>query len=256
MAKRKSNLPARYKDGLWLTKDNRLIGLHGSMTPLNYKLTNYFLLLAAKTGRLHNLEAHATELARILKIKSTNVNGILLAESKRIPKNTVDIQDINDPEKVISLSIIPIMSYNHGTLIATVNPMLEKYISSLAGSFTKENIALLNECSIYPAMRLYEVCLSWMRTGIAYFSVDEWRSLLGATKKSYTVFAHFKHWVLSPAINEVNAKTDLVLEPEFVKQGRITTHVRMHITKKTLTDASVLDNSEADTFVNTDLGKH
>ena len=35
--------PARYKKGLMLTKDNKLVRIHGNMTPMSYKLTNYIL---------------------------------------------------------------------------------------------------------------------------------------------------------------------------------------------------------------------
>ena len=61
----RQRMPARYKKGLVLTKDNKLVRLHGNMTPTSYKIVNYFLWKAVKEGRLENLEVNVTELSLI-----------------------------------------------------------------------------------------------------------------------------------------------------------------------------------------------
>lgn len=77
---------ARYKAGLWLTKDNKLIRMHGNMTSLSYKLTNYFLWLSVKEGRLDNLQITTTEIKNILEYKKTGLTALLHEESDKIGK--------------------------------------------------------------------------------------------------------------------------------------------------------------------------
>jgi len=62
-----------------LTKDNKLVRLHGNMTPTSYKIVNYFLWKAVKEGRLEDLEVNAAEIARLLcvyrRIRATQYDG-------------------------------------------------------------------------------------------------------------------------------------------------------------------------------------
>lgn len=221
--------PARYKKGYWLTKDNKLISIHGNMTPLGYKLTNFFLWMAVKEGRLDNLQVNAADLVRAVKLKDTAYGEILKEESKQLPKTTIEIQKMDDPDKITSLAILPTVEYDHGKITAKVNPDLKTYIINLAGNFTPLELEKVYLCGTYPAMRLYEVCCSWKRIGYVLYSVEEWRGLLGATKDSYDVFAQFKRRVLLPAINAVNEKADINVKAEYIKSGRKTTHIKMHI---------------------------
>ena len=74
------NDPARYKKGLMLTKDNRLVRLHGNMTPTSYKLINYILWMAVREGHLDNLTANATEVVKLLHIGDHSFGEQLKAE--------------------------------------------------------------------------------------------------------------------------------------------------------------------------------
>ena len=77
--------PARYKKGLVLTKDNKLVRLHGNMTPTSYKIVNYFLWKAVKEGRLEDLEVNAAEIARLLHIGDNRFGDTFKKECSRTP---------------------------------------------------------------------------------------------------------------------------------------------------------------------------
>ena len=246
----KNDKPVRYKKGLWLTKDNRLVTFHGNMTPTSYKITNYFLWKAVKEGRLDKLKATGAEVARTIGIKRSNYSEVLYSERKKVMSASIEIEDINTGEKK-EMIIIPTMEYskgNGGEVSARVNPDLEPYIMNLAEKFSRENLVLMNNCGTYPAMRMYELCNSWRRTGMVIKTVEEWRGILGATRKTYDSMAQFKRGILTPAIKEVNKKTDLCLEPEYIKSGRNTTHIKMRISEREvrLYDDDVLALEEAE----------
>lgn len=225
-------LPARYKTGLWLTKHNKLVKIHANMTPISYKLTNYFLWMALKEGRLDNLEIHAAEIARVLDIRNTAYNQVLKVECKKAMQTLVEIQSQEKPGNWIMMSLIPLMEYKDGVLSAKINPELEPYITGLTGNFTRLDYVQINKCSSYPAMRLAEVCFSWRRTGVAYYTVSEWRKLLGAVGKAYDAMSQFKNKVIIPAIDNVNKNTELLVEAEYIKSGRKVTHIKIHISSQ------------------------
>ena len=224
--------PVRYKTGLWLTKDNNLIRMHGNMTPLSYKLTNYFLLKAIKEERLDNLQVTASEMIKVLGIKDNNLKKVVDAESDKIMKTIIEIKSANSFGDWEKITLIPHMKYEKGVATAKINPDLLPYINGLTGNFTRTDYEKLNSCSSYPAMRLAEVCNSWANTGIAYYAVEEWRALLGATGHSYDVMSQFRRRVLNPAVKEVNERMGFLVTPVERKSGRKSTHIKMLIELK------------------------
>ncbi len=228
--------PVRYKTGLWLTKDNNLIRMHGNMTPLSYKLTNYFLLKAIKEGRLDNLQITASEMVNVLGIKDNNLMKVVDAESNKIMKTIIEVKKTDTSAEWEKITLIPHMKYEKGVATAKINPDLVPYINGLTGNFTRTDYEKLNSCSSYPAMRLAEVCNSWANTGFAYYTVEEWRALLGATGHSYDVMSQFRRRVLNPAVKEVNEHMGFLVTPLEVKSGRKTTHIKMFIEVKEKTN--------------------
>ena len=224
--------PTRYKTGLWLTKDNNLIRMHGNMTPLSYKLTNYFLLKAMKEGRLDNLQMNASEMVNVLGIKDNNLKKVVDAESNKIMKTIIEVKKADSSAGWEKMTLIPYMKYENGVAIAKINPELFPYISGLTGNFTRTDCEKLNSCSSFAAMRLAEVCNSWANTGFAYYTVEEWRALLGATGHSYNVMSQLRRRVLNPAVKEVNEHMGFFVTLMEVKSGRKTTHIKMLIELK------------------------
>ena len=107
-----------------------------------------------------------------------------------------------------------------------------KVLRNESRKITRAIIEMYNPDTGMWDQQMYEVCRSWKRKGQAYYSVEEWRGLLGATKKSYDVFSQFKKYVLLPAVDVVNEITDINVEPEYIKAGRKTTNIIMHIKSK------------------------
>lgn len=226
----KSKKIARYKEGLWLTKDNKLIRMHGNMTSLSYKLTNYFLWLSIREGRLDNLQITTSDIKNILEYKKTGLTQLLDEESNKIMQTLIEIKNKDNGEWE-KMTLIPYMKYEKGVVTAKINPDLIPYITGLTSNFTKTNYTMLNSCS-YPAMRLAEICNSWANAGYAYYSIDEWRHLLGATSPSYQAMPQFRRRVLNPAVKEVSERTDYEITPIEVKAGRKVTHIKMLIKRK------------------------
>ena len=222
----------REKSGLWLTKDNKLVAMHANMTATTYKLTNYFLWRAQQENKLEGLSVDCRTIIRDCNIKATNFSEILLSECKKVALTQISVMDEKGNWKV--RQVIPSMTYEDGILTADINPKVAPYIYGLKQNFTRGNILQTNKCDTYAAIRLYETCNSWARTGYAYYSIEEWRSLLGGDKDIYERFSNFNQKIIKPAVRIVNENTDLEISPEFIKSGRKTTHMKIHISKKNI----------------------
>jgi len=218
----------REKDGLWLTKDNKLIMMHGNMTVTTYKLTNYFLLKAQQENRLDNLSVDAKTIVSDCNIKNTNYSKVLFEECKKVAITQISVMDDTGNWQI--RQIIPSMTYKNGVLTADINPQMAPYIQGLTKNFTRADMLIANKCETFSAFKMYEICNSWIRSGYAVYTIDEWRDLLGG--QSYDSFSGLKQRVITPAIDVVNRCTDIEITPEFIKTGRKTTHMKVLIKKK------------------------
>lgn len=230
---------ARYKSGLILTKDNKLVRFHGNMTPFSYKLINFFLWKALREGTFTELKATTMDISRALHIGDNKRGAAFKAECKKAMKTMVEIQDKFDPDEEWKLIVlIPYMDYNHGVVTAKINPDIVPYINELSGNFTPVEIDRLGKVGSYSAMRLYEVCLSWKKAGQVTYTVEEWRELLGATKKTYEKsFAQFKRGIWGPSVNNVNRLSNLNIRCAYTKDGRIVKKITVYIKEIETLDA-------------------
>ena len=242
----------REKSGLWLTKDNKLVSMHANMTATTYKLTNYFLWRAQQENKLEGLSVDCRTIIKDCNIKATNFSEVLLSECKKVALTQISVMDDNGNWKV--RQVIPNMTYEDGILTADINPKVAPYIYGLKQNFTKGNMLQTNKCDTYAAIRLYETCNSWARTGYAYYSIEEWRSLLGGDKEIYERFSNFNQKIIKPAVKIVNENTDLDITPEYIKTGRKTTHMKIHVTKKSyLPEGKSSEAEQNDIVVESDI---
>ena len=237
----------RYKDGYWLTKDNKFIRIKGNMTSQSYKITNYFLFKAMKENSFDEVNVTLEELRNALQIKTGSIAKILNDESEKIMKTIILIESKNakgneEENEWDRITLIPHMTYQKGIATAKINPDILPYMKGLKGNFTNTDYKKINECGSYAAMRLAEICNSWSHKGRAYYSVEEWRGLLGAVGKSYDDISQFRKRILRPAIDTINECMDFTVTPIEHKKGRITTHIEMIIKSKfgavTVTDVN------------------
>ena len=195
--------------------------MKANMTSVSYKLTNYIMLKALKEGRIDNIQITTSEIRNVLNIVTTALSKRLKEEASKIMSATIEIKPKDkESDKWEKMVLIPYMSYENGILTAKINQDLMPYLSGLTSNFTQIDYKQINNCSSYFSMRLAEVCNSWLYKGRAYYSVEEWRGLLGATGKAYDVMSQFRRRVLNPAVEEVNEKMSFTVMPIEHKEGK------------------------------------
>ena len=75
--------------------------------------------------------------------------------------------------------------------------------------------------SVY-GLVLYENCVRYRNIKYTkWLPIDLFRRLMGIQEDKYTVFRDLKRRVIDVAVNEVNTYSDISIEPEYEKSGRV-----------------------------------
>lgn len=93
------------------------------------------------------------------------------------------------------------------------------YIAQLHNNFTKYQLVNIGAFSSTHTIRLYELCSQYRDTGWRQTSIEDLKDWLQVADK-YPRYNSFNQRVLSPAIDEINAKSDLLVSVEPIKRGR------------------------------------
>lgn len=123
-----------------------------------------------------------------------------------------------------------------------LDPDMKPYLLRLKSNYTKYEYAYTLRMTHKATPRLYELLKSYhydkLKPYDKSFDVDELRDILDANgKDTYKQFRYFRHFILEPAIDEINDQTDINVSISTRKQGRIVVEVTFHIEPKPGIDA-------------------
>jgi hypothetical protein len=108
---------------------------------------------------------------------------------------------------------------NTGEFTFRISPEMKPYLLELAGNFTMYRLADVYRFSSASAWKLYENLARWRSAGKWSVDLDELRELLGVAGK-YPLWSRLKIDLLDPALEQINAQTDLTVVYEPTKRGR------------------------------------
>lgn len=105
------------------------------------------------------------------------------------------------------------------------------YIAHLKRKYTEYQLVNIGAFTSTHAIRLYELCSQYRDTGWRQTSIDDLKDWLQVSDK-YPRYNSFNQRVLTPAIDEINAKSDLLVDVEPIKRGRTIVALRFDIKVK------------------------
>ncbi len=109
-----------------------------------------------------------------------------------------------------------------GSVTITWSDEVLKYISTLQSRFTSYKLRHIAELQSSHSIRLYELLMKFNSTGERIISLNDFKSALGLSSK-YPLFKDLNKWVIKPAVNELNQRSDLIIKFETIKKGRTVT---------------------------------
>ncbi|MBB2346561.1 MULTISPECIES: replication initiation protein [unclassified Escherichia] len=93
------------------------------------------------------------------------------------------------------------------------------YLTQLQGQFTKIVIKNVSALKRTYSIRIYELLMQFKSIGDRIIDINDFRFMLGIDNK-YQTFKSLKQLVITPAIKELNEKSNLTVTVDTVKQGR------------------------------------
>lgn len=111
--------------------------------------------------------------------------------------------------------------------IALTNEIMP-YLTQLKGQFTQYQLNHISGFTSVHTMRFYELLTQYRRVGERYITVEDLKKWLQLEDK-YSLWAELQRWVIKPALNEINEKSDLFVGYEPIKSGRKVVGVEFNI---------------------------
>jgi plasmid replication initiation protein len=94
------------------------------------------------------------------------------------------------------------------------------YIGNLKARFTSFKFEQVSALKSVYSIRLYELFIQFQKFEQRKISLEDLKEMLGIEASQYQAFKALKQRVITPAMKELNAKTNLEVDYEQIKDGR------------------------------------
>ena len=171
---------------------------------------------------------YASDYATLRSITVSAAYKELKKASQKLLKRIVCIRDPINPESkgdYLATHWVAGIKYmqSKGSITLCFSPYILPYLSQIQNNYTQyelQNVSLMG--SIY-AIRLYEWLMQWKTTRTLEMPLNEYRRRLQVESK-YPSIKDLKLYTLTPALKGINDVSDITVEWNQKKSGRIITH--------------------------------
>ncbi|HGJ5865362.1 MAG TPA: replication initiation protein [Arsenophonus nasoniae] len=105
------------------------------------------------------------------------------------------------------------------------------YLTQLHDQFTKIVVKNVSKLKSTYSIRVYELLMQFKAIGDRVIKIDDFRSMLGLDDK-YSDFKILNRAVIKPSLKEINAKSDINVSVDLIKQGRKVVALHFHFDEK------------------------
>ena len=123
-----------------------------------------------------------------------------------------------------------------GVFYYDFHPVLEDHIKNKKNLFALLEIGSMRLLRKKSSLALYELTAmyrvnskSGFKFGTPFYSINDLRSLLVGSADKYKSYPDFNKYVLKPAVDEINAKTDLLLSVSVKKERRSVVAIKFNV---------------------------
>lgn len=234
----------------YIMKPVCIINKYNSKTLSTVAKKSYnIMLLNAKSDIDKGLERFSItiqELQKMLGIKQTNYTYFRkIIES--VMQTLVRFDILEEDKKSEEMK----MSYSMSTTLLSGCKWREKE-NVIHYEFSKYLLEVLKDPSAYAkldvmvqerikgkhSLSIWEHCKFYLNyhggsyTKSKEITVKQFRDILGVHSKAYDNFKHFNQQILTPAIKEINEKSDITIQPVFKRTNRKTSHIHFIVMEK------------------------
>ena len=204
----------------------------GELSLLQRKILN--VLLEHAKPNLMKEEVHRIPLRHIINTLDYNSNdyGPIRSALDGLPSSRVRWDYLDRSETIRNKKDYGVSAFISqvvfkGDMVEYAYPPFVREMLHSPRRFAVIDLRIQSEFTRSYSLPLYEILKQHVERGeTEFYAVKQWRELLGVPSGTiYSEFKHFRSKVLRPAITEVNAASDIVVEPRFRRNGRNISHV-------------------------------
>lgn len=224
-----------------VVKDNALINAGYNLELVEQRLILLAIIEArqSNTGITANdpLTIHADSYITHFNAHRNTAYRALQEACKSLFERRFSYQEVNKKgniETVLSRWVSEIRYIDNEASVKLIfSPAVVPLITHLEKQFTSYEIEQVSNLSSTYAIRLYELLIQWRSTGCTpLITLVEFRKKLAVGENEYKTMSNFKSRVLDPAISQINEHTDITVEYEQHKAGRVITGFSFHFAFK------------------------
>jgi plasmid replication initiation protein len=220
--------------------NNELVVQHNNLIEANYRLglqeKRLMLFLMSRIKKdddsFRNIEIEILELSNIMQIDKKNIYRDMAKVTKNMVGRVLSIRNL-DENSLLQVPWVASAKYSYGEGIVKfrISEELAPYLIKLKDRFTVIRLSdLMNFKSIY-AIRIYEILKQYENLGYRKIDLDQLRLSCGIPENRLNLIADFRRKVLDIAKREINEKSDILIEYDFVKRSRKVVGIEFHIKK-------------------------
>jgi plasmid replication initiation protein len=196
----------------------------------NYDLTKTEIkvILLAITSKQFHSHIMAMSIIEVSALEYSTILGITKDESFREIKNAVGLlakrtanivngNIVTNPIGFIQPSIICLSNQRVGVVFTS---SIRDYLISLKSSLTNQQIFNMMRMESIYAIRIYELLIPCSTKKSTTISIEQLKTRLQLTSKSYESFGSIKQKVIDPAIIEIARCTGIVISCTTIKKSR------------------------------------
>jgi Initiator Replication protein len=168
----------------------------------------------------HHLVAEEGDYARIFLKIGDFLEASGAKKSKNFYKYIIDCVDLlqttqvkwEDTQYNYGMSVVPFYKHEKqsGTIEIHVNKEFVRAVLAVSQnehfSFLKKHLFRLETAQ---SIKIFPFLVSWRHKGVLDISLEVFKKKFGYNTEGYKIFSNLEKYVLKPAINDINAKTDL-----------------------------------------------
>ncbi len=222
-----------------IVKDNALINASYNLDLVEQRL----ILLAILEAREHSipidkdLTIHADSYIQHFNVARQTAYTVLKDACKNLFERRFSYQKITNKgniENVLSRWVQRISYVENEALVRfRFSDDVIPLITQLEQHFTSYELEQVSNLTSIYAIRLYELLIAWRSTGnVSMIEISDFRKKLGVQDDEYPRIDNFKRKVLNIAIKQINTHTDITVDYEQHKAGRVITGFSFTFTQK------------------------
>lgn len=236
-----------------VTKDNSLMNARYNLDLVEQRLILLAIIEARETGKGitadNALTIHAESYIEQFSVEKHTAYTVLKDACKNLFARQFSYQEISksgNPTTFTSRWVSKIgYTENEATVQIVFAPDVVPLITRLEEQFTSYELEQVAPLQSKYAVRLYELLIMWRSVGkTPILKIEDFRQKIGVGVSEYSVISNLKQRVLEPAIEQINAHTDITVTWEQHKRGRTITGFSFKFKQKPQQSPKTLKNGD------------